>query len=230
MKKIGFIGAYDKTDMILNIAKIMTTMGNRVLVIDSTLNQKAKYIVPVINPTTSYITNFEDIDVAVGFDNPEQIKQYLGISGEETNYDICLIDVDSIDRIKKFNITKADKNFFVTAFDLYSLKKGLEILSELKEPMSLTKILFAKEVLKEDDDYLNFLSLGHKVIWHEERIYFPIENGDWTAITENQRVAKIKFRKLSAQYKDSLTFIVLEALNASETSVRRAMKIIERGV
>ena len=230
MKKIGFIGAYDKTDMILNIAKIMTTMGNRVLVIDSTLNQKAKYIVPVINPTTSYITNFEDIDVAVGFDNPEQIKQYLGISGEETNYDICLIDVDSIDRIKKFNITKADKNFFVTAFDLYSLKKGLEILSELKEPMSLTKILFAKEVLKEDDDYLNFLFLGYKVIWDEERIYFPIENGDWTAITENQRVAKIKFRKLSAQYKDSLTFIVLEALNASETSVRRAMKIIERGV
>ena len=230
MKKIGFIGAYDKTDMILNIAKIMTTMGNRVLVIDSTLNQKAKYIVPVINPTTSYITNFEDIDVAVGFDNPEQIKQYLGISGEETNYDICLIDVDSIDRIKKFNITKADKNFFVTAFDLYSLKKGLEILSELKEPMSLTKILFAKEVLKEDDDYLNFLSLGYKVIWDEERIYFPIENGDWTAITENQRVAKIKFRRLSAQYKDSLTFIVLEALNASETSVRRAMKIIERGV
>ena len=230
MKKIGFIGAYDKTDMILNIAKIMTTMGNRVLVIDSTLNQKAKYIVPVINPTTSYITNFEDIDVAVGFDNPEQIKQYLGISGEETNYDICLIDVDSIDRIKKFNITKADKNFFVTAFDLYSLKKGLEILSELKEPMSLTKILFAKEVLKEDDDYLNFLSVGYKVIWDEERIYFPIENGDWTAITENQRVAKIKFRKLSAQYKDSLTFIVLEALNASETSVRRAMKIIERGV
>lgn len=230
MKKIGFIGAYDKTDMILNIAKIMTTMGNRVLVIDSTLNQKAKYIVPVINPTTSYITNFEDIDVAVGFDNPEQIKQYLGISGEETNYDICLIDVDSIDRIKKFNITKADKNFFVTAFDLYSLKKGLEILSELKEPMSLTKILFAKEVLKEDDDYLNFLSLGYKVIWDEERIYFPIENGDWTAITENQRVAKIKLRKLSAQYKDSLTFIVLEALNASETSVRRAMKIIERGV
>ena len=65
MKKIGFIGAYDKTDMILNVAKIMTTMGHKVLLIDSTLDQKAKYIVPVINPTTSYVTNFEDIDVAV---------------------------------------------------------------------------------------------------------------------------------------------------------------------
>ena len=33
MKKIGFIGAYDKTDMLLNIAKILTTMKNRVFII-----------------------------------------------------------------------------------------------------------------------------------------------------------------------------------------------------
>ena len=33
MKKIGFIGAYDKTDMILNVAKIMTTMGHKVLLL-----------------------------------------------------------------------------------------------------------------------------------------------------------------------------------------------------
>lgn len=230
MKKIGFIGAYDKTDLILNIAKIMTTMGNKVLVIDSTLLQKAKYIVPVINPTTSYVTNFEDIDVAVGFNDIEQIKQYLGISGEEMNYDILLIDADSEDRIEKFNLMKSEKNFFVTSFDLYSLKRGLEILSLLKQPMTLTKILFAKEILKEDDDYLNFLSLGYKVVWEQEKIYFPIENGDLSALMENQRVAKIKFRKLSPQYKDSLVFIVLEALNVKESSVRKAIKIIERGV
>ena len=230
MKKIGFIGAYDKTDLILNIAKIMTVMGKKVLVIDSTLLQKAKYIVPVINPTTSYITNFEDIDVAVGFEDTEQIKQYLGITGEEMNYDVLLVDADSEERIEKFDLMKADKNFFVTSFDLYSLKKGLEVLSMLKKPMTLTKILFAKEVLKEDDDYLNFLSLGYKVIWDEERIYFPLENGDLGVLSENQRVAKIKFRKLSTQYKDSLAFIVLEALNDKESSVRRAIKIIERGV
>lgn len=230
MKKIGFIGAYDKTDLILNLAKIMTVMGKKVLVIDSTLLQKAKYIVPVINPTTSYITNFEDIDVAVGFEDTEQIKQYLGISGEEMNYDVLLIDADSEERIEKFDLMKADKNFFVTSFDLYSLKKGLEVLSMLKKPMTLTKILFAKEVLKEDDDYLNFLSLEYKVIWDEERIYFPLENGDLSVLSENQRVAKIKFRKLSTQYKDSLAFIVLEALNDKESNVRRAIKIIERGV
>ena len=51
-----------------------------------------------------------------------------------------------------------------------------------------------------------------------------------SVLFENQRVAKIKFRKLSAQYKDSLVFMVFESLNTSESSVRRAMKIIERGV
>lgn len=65
MKKIGFIGAYDKTDVLIQLAKILTTVGVKTVVIDSTTNQKAKYVVPVINPTRTYITEFENFDVAV---------------------------------------------------------------------------------------------------------------------------------------------------------------------
>ena len=96
--------------------------------------------------------------------------------------------------------------------------------------MSLTKILYSKEILKEDDDYLNFLSSNYKVVWENDRIYFPIENGDHEVLMENQRVAKIKFKRLSAQYKDSLVYIVLSILNTSEMNVRRAIKTIEKGV
>ena len=141
MKTIGFIGAYDKTDMLLNIAKILTIMQNRVLIIDSTINQKAKYVVPAINPTVSYITSFEDIDVAIGFRNMEEIKRYVGNSDE---YDILLVDCDTQERIEEFKLESADKNYFVTSFDMYSLKKGVEILKFLKEQMNLTKILFTK--------------------------------------------------------------------------------------
>lgn len=230
MKKIGFIGAYDKIDMMLNIAKILTIMENKVLIIDSTINQKARYIVPAINPTVSYITSFEDIDVAVGFNDIESIKKYIGITGE-IPYDIILVDADTAEKIKGFSLDMADKNYFVTSFDIYSLKRGMEILANLEVPLTLTKVLFAREVLKEDDDYLNFLSLGHKIIWDEERIYYPIENGDLSVISENQRVQKIKLKKLSVQYKDSLTFMVQQILNQNNDShVRKAMKIIERGV
>ena len=232
MKKVGFIGTYDKTDLILNVAKILTIMKKKVIVVDSTLTQKAKYVVPVINPTLTYITDFEDIDVAVGFKNEADIKGYLGIAeNEELPYDIMLIDADDSLAVEEFDLIKAPKNYFVTAFDLYSLKRGLEVLSNLKDPMSLTKILFTKEILKEDDDYLDFLSLGYKVMWNEYRIYFPIENGDWSVLAENQRVAKIKLKRLSMQYKDSLVYIVGEILNdTSENQIRRAVKIIERGV
>ena len=230
MEKVGFIGAYDKTDLILNLSKILTTMGKKVLVIDSTITQKAKYVVPVINPTASYITNFEDIDVAVGFKNLEEIKKYLGGTSEDLSYDIILIDTDNEKSMEEFEVTKADKKYFVTSFDLYSLKKGLEILSDLKEPITLTKILYAREAIKEEDDYLNFLSLDYKINWENERIYFPIENGDLFVLYENQRVAKIKFRKLSIQYKESLIYIVLGILNTTESNVRRIIKTIERGV
>ncbi len=232
MKKIGFIGAYDKTDLILYVSKILTTIGKKVLVIDSTVNQKARYIVPVINPTVEYVTEFEDIDIAVGFKNVEDIKKYLGLTEEqEMEYDIILIDVDNIEGFKSFELENAQKNYFVTSFDNYSLKKGLEILSELKEVVSLTKILFSREILKEEDDYLNFLSLGYKIIWNEYRIYFPIENGDLSVIYENQRVAKIKFKKLSVQYKDGLAYISEEILgDVSQNTIRRTIKAIEKGV
>lgn len=231
MKKVGFIGAYDKTDLILNIAKILTVMGQRVLMIDSTIMQKAKYVVPAINPTLKYITDFEDIDVAVGFSKLENIKEYLGLEDEELPYDIILVDADTIEKIEEFNLLEADKNYFVTAFDLYSLKKGMEILSTIPHPMSLTKILYSKDMIKEEDDYLNSLSMNYKIIWNENRIYFPIENGDWVVLAENQRVSKIKMKKLSAQYKDSLVFIVEDILkDVSEGKIRKAVKTIEKGV
>ena len=74
MKKIGFIGAYDKIDLILCIAKILTQTGKKVLIADATEFQKSKYVVPVINPTKSYITEYEGIDIAVGFESLENIS------------------------------------------------------------------------------------------------------------------------------------------------------------
>lgn len=232
MKKIGFIGAYDKIDLIIYVAKILTTLKKKVLVIDATINQKARYVVPVINPTRTYVTEYEEIDIAVGFSNIEDIKKYLGFSEkQELEYDIILIDTDNINGFNNFHLEEAQKNYFVTSFDAYSLKKGLEVLSELKNVVSLTKVLFSKEMLKEEDDYLNFLSLGHKIVWNEYRIYFPIENGDLSVIYENQRVSKIKFKKLSIQYKDGLAYIAEEILgNISEATIRRTIKSIEKGV
>ena len=231
MRRISFIGCYDKIDLILYIAKILVATDKKVLVIDSTINQKAKYIVPVIQPTKAYVTEFEEIDVAVGFHSYDEIKEYLGMPlHAELPYDIALLDIDSYTSLMNFGIDNSERNYFVTGFDLYTLKKGLEILSGLTEVINLTKVLFSKTATKEDDDYLNYLSLGYKIVWNEELIYFPFEVGDQSVIAENQRVAKIKFKKLSAQYKEALIYIVEQILNQDEyAKMKKIFKQLEKG-
>ena len=128
MEKVGFIGGCDKTDIIIYMAKILTSFGNKVLIFDATQKQKTRYIVPVINPTISYITEFQGIDVAVGFRTFGEVQAYLGIGDEELMYDYALIDIDNASQILETGLTANNTNYFVTAFDLYSLKKGVEIL------------------------------------------------------------------------------------------------------
>ena len=232
MEKISFIGCYDKIDLILYIAKILVAMDKKVLVIDSTVNQKAKYIVPVIKPTKAYVTEFEKIDVAVGFRNFKVVEEYLGLTNfSDIPYDFVLLDIDSYESVVSFNVNDNNRNYFVTGFDLYTLKKGLEILSGITNVMHLTKVVFSQNISKEDDDYLNYLSLGYKIAWNEEIVYFPFEYGDASVIAENQRVSKIKFKKLSSQYKEALIFIAEQILDQNEyLKMKKVFKQLERGV
>ena len=227
MEKIGFIGGYDKTDVIIYIAKILTELGNKVLILDATQKQKTRYVVPAINPTISYITEFQNIDVAVGFESFEDVKYYFGIGDEELLYDYALVDLDSIEVADRIGLSITDRVYFVTAFDLYSLKKGIEILADLKNPLKLTKVYFSRTFYNEDDEYLEFLALGKKVIWDENIIYFPLENGDETAIAENQRLGKIKFKNLSADYKEGLASLAAHIIGVNNREIRNLIKNLE---
>ena len=102
----------------------------------------------------------------------------------------------------------SDKNYFVTAFDNYSLKRGLEIIGKTAEKNLMTKILYSKHMAKEEDEYLNFLSFYYSVKWSKEKIYFPYEIGDNSIIVENQRNARISYKELSPQYKEGILTII----------------------
>ena len=130
-----------------------------------------------------------------------------------------------------FGVCNEDINYFVTGFDLYTLKRGLEILSGLTDILNLTKVLFSKSASKEEDDYLNYLALGYKIVWNEEIIYFPVEVGDQSVIAENQRDSKIKFKKLSTQYKEALIYIVQQILSEDDyVTLKKVFKQLEKGV
>ena len=235
MKKIGFMGAYDKANFMIYTAKVLRLLDYKVLVVDASSVQKIKYIIPAINPTKSYITSFEDIDFAVGFEEWAEVERYLGIRYDSNEaevtkantdiYDYVLIDIDSAERLESFEMENADKNYFVTSFDMFSLKKGIDIFKNVIRPMDLTKIEFAYETSKEDEDYLNYISLEYRVNWNNYVFYFQILGEDNKVFEENQRLEKIRFRRLSIGYKESLTYVIQDICkNENPSKIKRTMK------
>ena len=147
------------------------------------------------------------------------------------NYDYVLYDIDSSESFNNYNIEDSIEKYFVTSFDLYSLKKGIEILASTNKELKLTKVYFAREVHKEDDEYLNFLAKDYNIEWNEEKIYFPFEMGDQTTIAENQRVSKIKLKKLTQSYKEGLMYIIEQIMEDNEIgNLRKVFRQLERGV
>lgn len=224
MKKIGFIGVYDKTDLVLVISELLVKSGRKVLFIDATKDEKAKYIVPSIMPTVSYITSFEDIDVAIGFENFTQVKQYVCADDEnEMEYDYVFIDTDDIEKIKMFELTSSDQLYYVTSFSGYSLRKGIEILRKVDLPLRMTRVFFTKEMLKEEDEYFNYLTLELKEEWTDNKLYFLLENGDLAVHMENHRLQCIKLKNLSNEYRENIVYIVRELCSGLDEKMLRKM-------
>lgn len=228
MKTVGFIGGYDKLNLVLYVARILTLANKKVLVIDATTLQKTKYVIPAISPTQSYITEFEGFEVAVGFKSLDMIKDYLGV--DRLDYDIALLDIDNQTMAENFDIERNYKNCFVTAFDVYSLKKGVEILSIFQKPVKMTKVLVSKNLLKEENEYLDYLTLGSKVAWDKEIISFPIELGNYSVEVINQVISRIKIKKLSDHYKNSLMYLISYIFDEDVSSgeIKKIIKNMER--
>ncbi len=230
MEKINFIGAYDKTDSIMYIAKILTEMKKKVIIVDATITQKSKYVIPTVENKNEYITNYYNIDFAIGFTNYNDIKTYLGMPQSAAfTYDYMLIDIDNSDLLNNFDVYSSKKTYFVTSFDLYALKKGVEVLKRLSLPVEITKVYFSNLMSQTEDDYFNYIATGCRVKWNQEKIYFPLLNEDLDVIKENQRLSKIRFKGLSNEYKTSLMEWTQDICGDSN-GVKKACRQIERGV
>ena len=229
MKKIGFIGATDKTDLIVYVAKTLEILGKKVIVVDTTIMQKTKYVVPSISPTKTYITDFDNVDYAVGFESAEDLARYLGIKENEKlddlNYDYMLIDIDREKTIDSFEIESIGKNYFVTAFDIYSLRRGIEILKNLSQSFKLSRVLMNYDIKKEDEEYLNYLSMDTKVEWDDFTIYIPLLDENQRQIEDNQRVYKAKIKRLIPEYQEGIMYIAQNILG--DINIKKIRKFIK---
>lgn len=227
MEQVGFIGSFDKKDLLLNVAKVLSFANKKVLIVDATSFQRLRYVVPRINNAqgNTYVSEYLDVDVALGFMNLNGIMQYLG---QNVNYDFVLIDTDNIQTFNSFMIPTLAKNFFVTSYDEYELQRGLEVFRLLQRPLEVYKVIYTADISTKEDEYLNHLLEGCKVSWKRERILFADNPQDSKATLNNQLVRLLTLKNYSVSYKDSLEYLItlIAADQVNQSEIGRIIKRI----
>lgn len=171
-----------------------------------------------------------------GFKSWREIEKYLGIEFDsnddeaskiQTNiYDYVLIDIDNKENIYSFDMFQADKNYFVTSFDMFSLNKGIQIFQDLERQLKLVKVLFSYSgVTRDEEEYLNSLSIEYSIDWSEYSLYFQIFGEDNKVMQENQRLEKIRFKRLTSNYKESLAYMIQDITGIENfVKIKKIMK------
>ena len=208
MEQIGFIGFYDKKDILLNIGKIFSYLGKKTLVVDATMMQRMRYIVPKVsaNNSITYVSEYQGTDVAVGFMNLGQIAQYLGAN--QLNYDFVIIDSDNIQTMYSFMIPNMKKIFYVTSYDKFEVEKSKELFANINRPMILTKVAISSNLNADESNFLvHTLENNYIKFDKDKEVLFEDSDKNRAVILQSQLVNEISFKKFTNTYKDSLEYI-----------------------
>ena len=207
MEQIGFLGAYDKKDLLINVATVLTNAGKSVLIVDATSVQRMRYVVPNIstNQSFAYVSEYAKIDVALGFMTLNDIAQYLRIN---LNYDYILIDSDNPQTMNSFGIQGMKKIFFVTSYEQYDMLKGAELLRFVQMPIEVVKVISTTNMNDAEDKLLNSKVVNSNIKWSNSRIEFSDLDVDRRAILKNQFSKQITFKSFSKDYKQWLEYLV----------------------
>ena len=112
MQIIGMYGYVDKYDFVIATARALNIMGRSVLVIDATSDKKYKYIIPSIDNSEKYVTQYGEIDFAIGFESYESLLEYLNEKNIDIEkYSYVLLDVENADMYSKFKTTPVNKSY-----------------------------------------------------------------------------------------------------------------------
>ena len=237
-KIIGLVGYVNKTEFIINLAKVISITGKSVLVIDGTIEERMRYSVPAFNNTDKeYLVHFDGVDYALGFKNIEAIREYIcKKTSNADSYDIILIDIDNVDSYEDFREDNPTKLFFFIEFSNISIAKDEEILKAITshEPVDrkpiLTRVVFKQYVTRASEKYFVNKILGYEVEWNENEYELPFLDQDKIADAEAEQSGYIDMNRHTKQYLMVLTDMASDIIGEIQAGdIRKMVKMYTRG-
>ena len=235
MQVIGLIGYVDKYDIIMNLAKSINIMDKSVLVVDATLDRKLKYIVPALdNIGRAYVTQYNNIDFAVGFDSMHDVENYMAEQSINIAlYDYVLIDMDSARSYEFFRTREFDKVYFFIDTSVLSVAKNKEIIKAMRiysneedSKLEMTKIMYRSYISRAANDYFEQKIKDYDVVWKEPDYEFPLEEQDKLVDIDSQFSGIIDTRKHTKLYITTLADLTAEIIG--DVNAKKVLTKIKR--
>lgn len=234
MQVIGLIGYVDKYDFVINLARTINIMGKSVLVVDATLDRKLKYVIPALsNVGRSYITQYNDIDFALGFDSMHDVENYLAEQSINIGlYDYILIDIDSPKSYEFFRTRGIDKSYFFIDTSILSVAKNKDIVKAIRiysqdpDNMQMTKITYKGVMSRAAEDYFQKQVEEYGIKWKEPEYEFPQDEMDKMVDIDSQYSGLIDVKKHTKLYLNTISDLTSEIIE--DVTTKEVLKAIKR--
>ncbi|MDF2865675.1 MAG: hypothetical protein K0R72_487 [Clostridia bacterium] len=233
MKVIGLLGYSEKVDLVTSLSKTIQLLGKTVLVIDATADKKYKYIIPSLDIIEkAYVTQFDNVDYAVGFDSMNDVENYM--IDQKINiglYDYILIDIDNPRTYEFFRSRVFNHIYLVMDTSMLGYKKNLEIINSLKvysvdeNDAKVSKILYRGYMTRASEKYFEERLNSLECNWDDREYEIDESEQDKMMYLDFQISGFIQMKKHSNMFINSIIDIItqlVEDINAVE--IKKAIK------
>ncbi|WP_442600867.1 hypothetical protein [Paenibacillus sp. KN14-4R] len=240
MKQILFVGACDKSDLMLYIAAILAAAGQKILLIDATSEQKLKYAVPHIDAAGD-MTEYEGFYVSYGMKTAMEVESYLesvqfeGQSLKTTGFDIIMIDTNHEAFFEGINIQDYCQRVLVTNYEKSCTHVNDEILQKVLPKQANSGYTTFIPVIKDAADchlsveYFEKMLAHHPIAWSGEFYMIELDEVDYAAKIDNQYSNRLRLNRLSKSYQTILMEVAAEMSGLTHAEVKSAFKRVRKG-
>ena len=226
MKKILFVGTYDKTDFLLSLSKLLAYADQRVLLIDATRDRLYEYVVPIVLEGQRTIEEFEGFELARGY---RALHELLPDLAETMEYDFLLIDSDDVTTVAEWGAV--EREVLVTSFDLYCTRKNVNLIEryfrEREEHRFFLKLVYHTDSVI-DDSYIEHTLTYLPIMWVDPPIQLPFDEFDLATKIENQHFGRVQMKRLSKAMRNALIQLVERLTDWEARDIKAAYKRAER--
>ena len=235
MKKIAFLGATDKSHLLLALGKLLAAAGQRVLLVDSSMAQTVLGYLPRTDDRPgAFVTEFEGFDVAVGFLTYGQLDRHVNqTEGGWPHYDVLLLDTDHSEFMER-HLPAFDHYVWCGSFEKLTLQKNKDLMRRLgldkasEQPLVGFKMWcpFVESTIPEA--YFDSFYSGFHIRWEEPVFRIPLSDQDLSVMIGNQHQERVSVKGLSGTYAKNVQMLAQVLFGLDGRTVKRAWKRMRR--